>query len=163
MAMFVEAINTLAIPVITYSFNVINWNLEEIRRMERRIRKLLILNRMHHAKSDFSRMYVPRKEGGRGIINEKICFTTITIGLSIYSLSLDDRMLKLFLQHEKKKKLHSITKECQKFKFQLNMAQEENEQTTEATKAAKEIKKKVKQGYLDHMKKTCRGKPLHGR
>ena len=92
-----------------------------------------------------------------------MCFTTITVGLSIYLLSLYDRMLKLFLQHEKEKKLHSITKECRKFKFQLNMAQEENEQATEATKAAKEIKKKVKQGYLDDMKKTWREKPLHGR
>ena len=71
MTMVVEAINTLAIPVITYSFNVINWNLEEIRQMERRIRKLLILNRMHHAKSYVNRMYVPRKEGGRGMINKK--------------------------------------------------------------------------------------------
>ena len=40
------------------------------------------------------------------------------------------------------------------------MAQEENEQTTEATKCAKEIEKKVKQGYLDEMKKTWREK-LH--
>ena len=44
-------------------------------------------------------------------------------------------MLKLVLQHEKKKKLHSVTKESRKFKLKLNMAQEENEQTTEATKA----------------------------
>ena len=43
------------------------------------------------------------------------------------------------------------------------MAQEKNEQTMEATKAAKEIKKKAKQGYLDDMKKTWREKPLHGR
>ena len=43
------------------------------------------------------------------------------------------------------------------------MAQEENEQTTEATKAAKEIEKKAKQGYLDDMKKTWGEKPLHGR
>ena len=41
------------------------------------------------------------------------------------------------------------------------MAQEENGQTTEATKAAKEIKKKAKQGYLDDMKKTWREKPQH--
>ena len=72
-------------------------------------------------------------------------------------------MLKLVLNDEKKKKLHSVTKESRKFKFQLNTAQEENEQTTEATKAAKEIKKKAKQGYLDDMKKTWREKPLHGR
>ena len=43
------------------------------------------------------------------------------------------------------------------------MAQEVNEQTTEATKAAKGIKKKVKQGYRDDIKKTWREKPLHER
>ena len=42
------------------------------------------------------------------------------------------------------------------------MTQEENEQTTEATKSAKEIKKKAKQSYLDEMNKTWREKPLHG-
>ena len=61
-------------------------------------------------------------------------------------------MLKLVLQHEKKKKLHSVMKASQKFKFQLNMAQKENEKTTKATKVAKEIKKKTKQGYLEDMK-----------
>ena len=131
--------------------------------MDRKIRKLLTLNRMHHPKADVNRMYVPRKEGGRGMINLEMCFKTITIQLNTYLLLSDDRMLKLVLQHEKKKKLHSVTKESRKFKFQLNMAQEENEQTTEATKAAKEIKKKAKQGYLDDMKKTWREKPLHGR
>ena len=91
-----------------------------------------------------------------------MCFKKTTIGLNIYLFSLDDRMLKLVLQHEKKKKLHSVTKQSRKFKFQLNMAQDENEQTTEATKAAKQIKKKSKQGYLDDMKKTWRVKPLVG-
>ena len=42
------------------------------------------------------------------------------------------------------------------------MAQEENEQKTEATKSAKEIEKNAKQGYLDEMQKTWREKPLHG-
>ena len=32
-----KAINTLAIPVVTYSFNVVNWNLEEIKRIDRKI------------------------------------------------------------------------------------------------------------------------------
>ena len=43
------------------------------------------------------------------------------------------------------------------------MGQEENDKTTEATKAAKQIKKKAKQGYLDDMKKTWREKSLDGR
>ena len=76
-----EAINILAIPVVTYSFNVINWNLEEIRRMHRKIRKLLTLNRIHHPKGDPNRMYVLRKEGGRGTINLEMCFKTTTMQL----------------------------------------------------------------------------------
>ena len=138
-----EAFNTLAIPVVTYSFNVINWNLEEIRRMDRKVRKLLTKNRMHHQKGDVNRMYVPRKEGGSGMVNLEMSFRRTTIGLNTYLLSSDDGMLKLLLQHEKKK-LHSVTKESQKFKFQLDMAQEENEQTSEATKVPKENKKKAK-------------------
>ena len=130
--------------------------------MDRKIRKLLTLNRMHHPKADVSRMYVPRKEERRGMINLEMCFKATTIGLNTYLLSSDDRMLKLVLQHGKKKKLHSVTKESQKFKFQLNMTQEENQQTTEATKTGKEIERKAKLGYLDGMKKTWREKPLHG-
>ena len=54
-----EAINTLAIPVVSYSFNVVNWNIEETKRIDRKIRKLMTLNRMLHPKADVSRMYIP--------------------------------------------------------------------------------------------------------
>ena len=131
--------------------------------MDRKIRKLLTLNRIPHPKPDVNRMYILRKEERRGMINLEMSVKTTTIGLNTYLLASDDRILKLVLQHKKKKKLHSDTTESQKFNFQLNMAQGENEKTTEATKAAKEIKKNAKQGYLDGMKKTWREKPLHGR
>lgn len=35
--------------------------------MERKIQKLLTLNRMHHVTADMNRMYVPRQDGGGGI------------------------------------------------------------------------------------------------
>ena len=79
--------------------------------MDRKIRKLLTLNGMHHPKAGVDRMYVPRKEGGRGMINLEMCFKTTKIGLNTYLLSSDDRILKLVLQHERKKKLHSVMKE----------------------------------------------------
>ena len=59
-----QTIKTLAIPDVSYSFNVVNQNLEEIKRIDRKIRKLMTLNRMHHPEADVSRMYIPRKEGG---------------------------------------------------------------------------------------------------
>lgn len=71
-----EATNLLAIPVITYNFNIINWNLEDVRLMDRKIRKLMTLGKMHHPKADVNRMYVPRREGEREMINLEMSFKT---------------------------------------------------------------------------------------
>ena len=139
-----KAINTLAIPVVTNSFNAVNWNLEKIKRIDRKIRKLMKLNSMHHSKADVSRMYIPRKEWGRRMTNLEMAYKTTTIGLNIYLQSLGDRILQVVLQHEKKKKLHSVVKRSRKFKFQLNMTQEDVDVNTKPTKAAKDIKEKPK-------------------
>ena len=46
----IEAINTFVIPVVMYSFNIINWTISEIRRLDTKMCKLLTCNRMHHPK-----------------------------------------------------------------------------------------------------------------
>ena len=53
-----EAMSTLAIAVVTYSFNLVNWNLEETKKIGRKIRKLITLNRMNHLKANVSRMHI---------------------------------------------------------------------------------------------------------
>ena len=122
------------------------------------------LNRMHHPKADVSRMYMPRNEGRRGMMNLEMTYKTMIVGLNSYLESSEDRMLHAVLQHEnKKKKLHSVVKESKKFKFQLNMAQEEFDTNMKPTKAAKDIKKKAKNPSLEDMKKGWREKPLHGK
>ena len=42
----------------------------------------MTLNRMHHPKANVNRMYIPRKEGGRGMINLEMTYKTTTIGLN---------------------------------------------------------------------------------
>ena len=74
-----EIINTLAVEVVTYSCNIISWNFEDIRRMDRKVRKLLASNRMHPPKGDVNRIYVPKRERRRGSRNLEICFKTTTI------------------------------------------------------------------------------------
>ena len=54
-----EATSTLGIPVVTYSVNVVNWNLEGVKRIDKKIRKLMTLKRIHYPKADPSRMYIP--------------------------------------------------------------------------------------------------------
>ena len=59
------------------------------------------------------------------MINLEMTYKTTTIGLNSYLESSEYRMLHAVLQHEKKKKLHSLVKESWKFKFQFNMARKE--------------------------------------
>ena len=52
-----QAINTLAIPVVTYSFYIINWNICNIRRLDTKTRNILTMENMHHPKADVDRLY----------------------------------------------------------------------------------------------------------
>ena len=54
-------ISTLTVAVVTYSFNIINWKMSELKRLDRKTRKLLTIRRMHHPKADVNRMYLPRR------------------------------------------------------------------------------------------------------
>ena len=51
----INAINTLAVPVVTYSFNIINRTVEDLKKLDSKTRKLLAMGKMHHPKADKDR------------------------------------------------------------------------------------------------------------
>ena len=59
-----EAINSLAVPVVQYSFGIIDWKISEIMKIDTKTRKLLNVHKMLHPKADVERLYLPRKDGG---------------------------------------------------------------------------------------------------
>ena len=64
---------------------------------------------MHHREADVERLYVPRREGGRGLIPLKINFKTSTIGLHNYFSTTNDWILQLVLFYNPGKNAHSIS------------------------------------------------------
>ena len=65
----ITAIGALAVPVLRYSFGIFNWRTEEIKKkIDRKTRKMLKTYKMHQPKADIDRLYVKRKEGGRGLL-----------------------------------------------------------------------------------------------
>ena len=58
----------MAVPVLRHSFGIINWHQEELQKLDRKTRKLLTIHGQHHPKGDVDHLYVPRKEGGRGLM-----------------------------------------------------------------------------------------------
>ena len=59
----IAAINTLPVPVILYSYGVIDWKLDEIQDLDRTTRKQLCMNWMLAKKADVDRIYLPCQEG----------------------------------------------------------------------------------------------------
>ena len=82
--------------------------MEEIRQLDRKTRKLLTLQRMHHPKADMDRMYLLRNEGGRGLIQLQTAYKTASIGLDTYLDTKNDPLLMIAKEPEKKNKEKSI-------------------------------------------------------
>ena len=66
-------INTWAVGVVRYSAGIVDWTMEEVVSMDRRTRKILAMNGCLHTRSNVARLYLPRKEGGRGLIGIEEC------------------------------------------------------------------------------------------
>ena len=165
----INAINSLAIPVVTYSFGIIKWSLTDIRRIDGKIRKLLTSFRMHHPKSDVDRIYLARKTGGRGLIQLEQSFKTSLIGLEKYLQSSNDAYLKAVLEHENSKDI-SFTKLSQEFKRTLEIQNEniprsgqEISDPIKPTIAAKQIKQQSKNAHTKLLEENWKSKPLHGK
>ena len=158
----ITAINSLAVPVVQYSFNIINWTLEDIRRLDRKTRKFLTMHHMHHPKADSDRMYLPRSNGGRGLIQLESSFKTTTIGLQRYLEVSEDWMMQEVSRHEACKKGHSVTKKARKFMRELNMNTELDTPEENPTKAAREVKQVAKKEILKQTQDNWEDKSLYG-
>ena len=59
----ITAINILPIPVKPYSFNITDWNLSEIKRLDTTVRKMMTTYSMHQP--NVHCLYLPRSNGER--------------------------------------------------------------------------------------------------
>ena len=57
----ITAIGALVVPVLSYSFVIINWRLEEIRKLDTTTIKIVKLYKLYHPKADRDRLYVKKK------------------------------------------------------------------------------------------------------
>ena len=69
----IDGINTWAVVVVRYSAGIVDWTMEEVANMDRRTRKILAMNGGLHTRNNVARLYLPRKEGERGLIGIEDC------------------------------------------------------------------------------------------
>ena len=63
----IKGINTWAVPLVRYSGPFLKWIRDELKQMDQRTRKLMTMHKALHPRDDVDRLYVSRKERGRGL------------------------------------------------------------------------------------------------
>ena len=69
----IGGINTWAVGIVCYSAGVVNWTMEEMASMDSTARTILAMNGRLYTRSNVARLYLPRKEGRRGLIGIQEC------------------------------------------------------------------------------------------
>ena len=101
--------------------------------------------KMHHPKSDVDRLYLPRIEGGRGLVQLGLSYEKTTIGLDKYLQETHDTPLHFVKDHDDRKSSYSVSRQSMKFTRELGVPAippAENEANT--TYARRTIKAKPK-------------------
>jgi len=72
----IQAVGSLAVPVLRYGFGIVNWRPEEHHKLDRKTRTLLTIQGQHHPKADVDRLYFPRKQEGKGLMQSEEAYAT---------------------------------------------------------------------------------------
>ena len=89
----VRGVNTWAVSLLRYSAAFLSWRKRELQAIDRKTRKLFIIYEALHPKSDVDRLYIPRKEGGRGLISIEDCVELAIKGLEVYVHRSEERLI----------------------------------------------------------------------
>ena len=147
-----EAITTLAVPMVTYSFNIMNWT-----------RNFLTKYKMHHPKSDIDRLYLPRTEGDRELIQQELSYKSTTIDLAKYLQETKDTLLHFVKDHDGRKPLSSISRQSMKFSRELGVPVMPPAEDGANNSYARRTKAKAKHQGCQQLRSKWVSKALHGK
>jgi hypothetical protein len=83
----IKAVNTYAVPLLTYSFGVIKCSKTNLQNINIKTRVLFTKFSKHHPKSAIERFNLPRENGGRGFSNLEILLKNQIASLKNYFLN----------------------------------------------------------------------------
>ena len=90
----------MAVLILRYRFGIINWHQEKLQKLDRKTRKLLTIHGQHHPKADVDRLYVPRKEGGRGLMQLEAAHAVEITKLVEYVDRKEDPLIQVVRKHQ---------------------------------------------------------------
>ena len=81
-----QTINTWVVPSIRCSAGISEWTKEQVKEMDRKTKKIITIYGGLHPGSNIEWLYLPRSEGGRGIVSIEGCVNDERKSLALYAL-----------------------------------------------------------------------------
>ena len=81
------------VSLLRYSAAFVSWRKSELQAIDRKTRKLFTIYGALHPKSDVDRLYIPWKEGGRGLISIEDCVKLAIRDLEVYVHGSEERLI----------------------------------------------------------------------
>jgi hypothetical protein len=154
----ITAIRALAVPVLRFSFGTIDWRMEEIKQIVRKTRNMLRVYKIHHPKADRERLYVKRKEGGRGPVKVEAAYKAEIINIAelLHTNYKEDQFVNIVKNQESKQKnINSIIKSAAKIIEELRQLNAKNDAKQDGIQHTKARLGEVR-------KKKWKNKVMHG-
>ena len=89
----VRGVYTWAVSLLRYSAAFVSWTKNELQAVDRKTRKFFTIYGALHFKSYVDRLYIPRKEGGRGLISIEDCVELAIKGLEVHVHGSEGRLI----------------------------------------------------------------------
>ena len=150
----IMAINSLATPVMMYSFGILPWLKSEIEKLDRKTRKILTMNGMHHPRADVDRLYIKRKDGGRGLLELQSLHQQSILSLAEYIRTEDGRLIQMVRKNDDLKRKFSLQKEANKIQIKYKLI---------TLPENKNLICQLKKSLENEKMSKIANKPLHGK
>ena len=89
----VPRVNTWAVSLLRYSAAFVSWKKSELQAINRKTRKLSTIYGALNPKSDVDKLFILRKEGGRGLISIEDCVELTRRDLEVYVRGSEERLM----------------------------------------------------------------------
>ena len=90
----IKAINSWAVSLLWYIGADCNWTKRELAELDLKTRKLLTIHGALHPRSNVSRLYLPRREAGGGLISVEDAINTEERNINVYISQSQECLLK---------------------------------------------------------------------
>ena len=149
----ITAINQLAMPALTYGFGIIDWPQKNINYLDVKTRKMLTLHRVIYRNQCIPRLYLPRREGGLGLLEVNNQHRATLISTGQYLISSEDPNLKIVCKHQETQtnQTTSVTQLAKHF-GQDCLTDEMETSKKPATDIARKSRKNYSQNFQDEKK-----------